>query len=183
MADTSQSEQAILVAEHADNVVAEQADSAVADQANNGHQMSEAQSTQLLLNMLDEMSPIAGNAASESKAPPLKTVFRLSGNYVPSWMQDHDAEPAPEAPSEEVAVLTDTQLLEKLLEENESGAASSVPEPPNNNINHRDNPPRGVVLSYMVSRKSVASASQQALLDILHDRIVRPATVAVHFVT
>ena len=53
LADTSQSEQAILVAEHADNVVAEQADSAIADQANNGHQMSEAQSTQLLLNMLD----------------------------------------------------------------------------------------------------------------------------------
>ena len=155
------------------------------DQGANAEQLSESQSTRLLLNMLDEMSPKRAeeNTALESKASSSKTVFHLTGNYVPAWMRDHGAEPIAEVVPEQAPVLTDTQLLEKLLEEGEeeangSAAARRIPQgPPPNNISSKKSnegtPQRGVIWNQMLARRTSAKASEQGLLDILHDKIAR----------
>ena len=132
--------------------------------------MTESQSTEWMLKMMDEMdepkAPAPATASSE-----FKLYSYVSGVNPPEWMTAGRELPAPEAASSKSEqaeeVLTETQQLMQLLQdEDEAPARPPAATAPSNGAAQK-----GVIWSHMLTKRTTVTSSEQQLRDILHDLI------------
>ena len=138
--------------------------------------LTESQTTELMLRMLDDPAPAAAPEnlpLSSSSSVQERTILPSPGKYTPAWMLDEQgASSLAAAPAESEPVLSDTQRLQQMLEEEDANLAEFRPAPkaPPKDLAM----PKGVIWCKMLSA-AAAAAPEAILLDRLHDQITRPA--------